>query len=131
MREACIILPRVSPRATESLQEGLLNRFGGFTEHDAIGAWRDPATNKVHLDHNSVFTIAIDDTDGMHMLDLRDLAMAAGEAAGQISVYLRGFDGNVEFVNCAPTVEREAPHRFHVREPIAPRHQDNDFANEG
>jgi hypothetical protein len=100
IREASIILPRVHKEATFSLREGLLDRFGGYTEHEADGAWRDPQTGIVHIDYNSVFTIAVDDDDGSHMLDLRDLAMNAGTQAGQISVYVRGFDGHVEFVNC-------------------------------
>ncbi len=100
MREAVIILPRTYKHATLSLREGLLDTFGGYTEHEADGVWRDPTTGKVYVDHNSVFTVAVDDDDGRHMIDLRNLAMAAGTQAKQISVYLRGFDGNVEFVNC-------------------------------
>lgn len=101
MREAVIVLPRVHKDATEYLRTELLEAFGGYTEHEADGVWRDPADRKVYVDHNSIFTIGADeDNTGLDMLTIRNLAMFAGQKAGQISVYVRGFDGAVEFVNC-------------------------------
>ena len=102
MREAVIILPRVNAFATKYMRHTLLDTFGGYTEHKATGAWRDPADGRVYKDHNGVFTVGVDDVTGEHMPALRNIAMQAGEMAGQISVYLKGFDGNVEFVNCSP-----------------------------
>lgn len=101
MREAVIILPRANASATATLRARLLAAFGGYTEHKARGAWRDPDTGKIHFDNSSVFAVAVDDENGGHMLNIRDMAMEAGKLAGQISVYVKGFDGNVEFVNCA------------------------------
>jgi hypothetical protein len=101
MREAVIILPDVNHGATERLKRRLLATFGGYTVHRAQGAWRDPKTRNNYYDDSDVFTIGADDQDGHCMLDIRDIAMEVGRMAGQISVYVRGFDGEVEFVNCS------------------------------
>jgi hypothetical protein len=101
MREALIILPDVNHGATERLKCRLLSTFGGYTAHEVTGAWYDPHTGIIHHDTSKVFTVAADDQDSHCMLDIRNIAMEAGRMAGQISVYVRGFDGEVEFVNCS------------------------------
>ena len=101
MREAVIIMPRDNPQASAHLRLLLLDRFGGYTQHEAAGAWRDPAGKVLH-DHHNVFTVACDVTfaDVERMQQLRVIAAAAGREANQQCVYLRGFNGVVELVPC-------------------------------
>ena len=99
MREAQIILSNVSPFATTALRVRLRDTFGGYTQHIASGVWRDPATNIVHDDINHVFTVAAELPD-LAMAKLREIAREAGRASNQVCVYLKGFDGEVEFVAC-------------------------------
>jgi hypothetical protein len=83
-----------------TLQRHLLDYFGGYTEHHAIGAWRDPATGKVYHDNSAVFTVAVEATNASSMRALTHMAKTCGALAGQICVYVRGFDGEVELISC-------------------------------
>ena len=97
MREFTIILPRDIPSASTNLRTTLLDAFGGYTEHEATGAWRDEFTGKVYYDHNSVFTVG---AFVEHTAKIREIAAQAGREAKQESVYIRMPDGAVEFVKC-------------------------------
>ena len=103
MREYVIILPRTANYACEWLRTSLLHQFGGYTEHEATGAWKDP-TGAVIFDDNAVFTVATDRVL-YTMRDLRVMARRAGLIGDQQCVYLRDSDGNVEFVDCKETVD--------------------------
>ena len=106
MREAQIIMPRDCAQAIAHLRTRLLDTFGGYTQHEATGAWRAP-DGKVHYDHHHVFTVASDGVwndqrtyqHGMNCL--RAICRDIGREADQQCVYLRGFDGEVGFVDCA------------------------------
>jgi hypothetical protein len=103
MREAQIIMPRDNAQAMARLRLRLLDAFGGYTQHDAIGAWRAP-DGKVRYDHLYVFTVACAEPPGRtHLLrdTCRDICRDIGREADQQCVYLRGFDGEVELVSCA------------------------------
>ena len=101
MREYVIILPRTANYACEWLRTSLLDQFGGYTEHEATGAWKDP-TGAVIFDDNAVFTVATDiPTAGQAF---QSLARIAGRIGDQQCVYLRDGDGNVEFVDCKETI---------------------------
>ena len=95
MREYVIILPRTEAYACEWLRTQLLDLFGGYTEHEATGAWRAP-NDEVIYDDNSVFTVATDRLDAM--TEFRHLALTAGRIGNQQSVYLKSPEGLVEFV---------------------------------
>ena len=100
MREFTIMLPRVNGRASTNLRTRLLDNFGGYTEHEATGAWRDDNTGKVYYDHNSVFTVGVLPTHpGLYGL-IREIAAQAGQEAQQVSVYIKMPDGNAELVYC-------------------------------
>ena len=100
MREASIILPHAGNRQSHDLLHGLLlQHFGGYTAQAVIGAWRDPATAIVHNDQSTMFLIGADPT-AANLALLHFIAKECGNMAGQICVYVKGFDGEVTFVQC-------------------------------
>lgn len=106
MREAQIIMPRDNSQAIAHLRLRLLDIFGGYTQHEATGAWRAP-DGAVHYDNHLVFTVASDGIlwNGHNFWlgpreELRSICRDIGREAHQQCVYLRGFDGEVELVNC-------------------------------
>ena len=99
MREAQIIMPRDCAQAIAHLRTRLLDTFGGYTQHEATGAWRAP-DGKAHYDHHHVFTVA-DIATPYDLNCLRAICRDIGREADQQCVYLRGFDGEVELVSCA------------------------------
>ena len=110
MREYVIIMPRTAGYACEWLRTALLDTYGGYTEHEATGAWKDP-TGAVIFDHNAVFTVA---TDHEHALEaFQSMARIAGRIGDQQSVYLRDGYGNVEFVEIL-----SAPHYQEMEDAI-------------
>jgi hypothetical protein len=96
MREHTIIMPRDAGFACEWLRSRFLDAFGGYTEHEATGAWKDP-TGAVIYDHNSVFTVAAGDRDDL----MRSIAKMAGRIGEQQSVYYRDPLGDVHFIDTA------------------------------
>ena len=101
MKEFTIIMPRDAGFAAEWLRTQFLDNFGGYTEHEATGAWRDP-TGVVIFDHNAVFTVATDRLDAV--TEFRHLALTAGRIGNQQSVYLKSPEGLVEFIDTADMV---------------------------
>ena len=105
MREAQLIMPRDCAQAIAHLRTRLLDAFGGYTQHEATGAWR-AQDGKVLYDHHHVFTVASDGVwnDQGNMTEdtatLRAICRNIGREADQQCVYLRGFDGEVELVPC-------------------------------
>ena len=102
MKEFTIIMPRDAGFAAEWLRTQFLDNFGGYTEHEATGAWKDP-TGVVIFDHNAVFTVAVDDP-GKHAETFRQMARTAGRMGEQQSVYLKLPSGGVEFIDTADKV---------------------------
>jgi len=101
MREATIILPfTMTAEPHILLRKRLLATFGGYTEHEASGTWIDPAGVE-HRDRSLVFTIAVRERPfDCSYLNLTQFAREAGRLARQQCVYVRGFDGEVEFIDC-------------------------------
>ena len=98
MREAQIILPQtMTAQPAIELRKALLATFGGYTEHVATGAWRDPATEIVHRDHHTVFTVA---GEPRQWHELAGAAIAVGRMAKQVCIYARDFDGFIHFLDC-------------------------------
>lgn len=96
MREAQIIMPRDNAQAIAHLRLRLLDTFGGYTQHEATGAWKAP-DGKVHYDHHHVFTIAYEHTS---FEVVRSIAREIGREADQQCVYVRNWFGEVELVAC-------------------------------
>jgi len=97
MREASIILPHtMSHEPHTAMRHLLLTHFGGYTTHEVSGAWRDPDTGIVHNDQSTCFIVASNTGPNM----LYHIAEECGKMAGQICVYVKGFDGEVTFVQC-------------------------------
>ena len=100
MREASIILPHtMSHEPHTAMRHLLLTHFGGYTTHEVSGAWRDPDTGIVHNDQSTMFLIGADPT-AANLALLHFIAKECGNMAGQICVYVKGFDGEVQFVQC-------------------------------
>ena len=100
MREAQLIMPRDCAQAIAHLRTRLLDAFGGYTQHEATGAWR-VQDGKVLYDHHHVFTVASDQGNMTEdTATLRAICRNIGREADQQCVYLRGFDGEVELVPC-------------------------------
>ena len=98
MREAQIILPQtMTAQPAIELRKALLATFGGYTEHAATGAWRDPATEIVHRDHHTVFTVA---GEPWQWHEVAGAAITAGRMAKQVCIYVRDFDGFIHFLDC-------------------------------
>ena len=93
MREYTIIMPRDAGYACEWLRSQFLDQFGGYTEHEATGAWKD-ATGAVVYDDNAVFTVASDAPNAAQ--SFRSLARIAGRIGEQDCVYFRPPSGEVD-----------------------------------
>ena len=98
MREAQIILPQtMTAQPAIELRKGLLALFGGYTEHEATGAWVDPATGKIYRDHSTVFSIA---GEQFQWAELLPLIKRVGAMAKQICIYATDFESEVHFIDC-------------------------------
>lgn len=101
MREASILLPTrnndgmavISAHAI--VANALLDNFGGFTEESVRGQWLD--NGRVYSDESIRYTVAATDTPD-NRAKLEATARQACADAEQICLYVRGFDGIVQFV---------------------------------
>jgi hypothetical protein len=102
IREGRIILPMKDNSGNDisstllSLQERLTDEFGGVTIMPGVGLWKDAGT--VQREDVANFLVAGENTIGNNAL-LRAIAAAHGELAGQKTVYVRAFDGDVRFID--------------------------------
>ena len=104
--EAKIIVPKVynngnpvAGKDLNSFRDMLLDFFGGFTETNVRGAWKDPKTGTVYRENNLLFIVALSDTL-IERAKLRGLARAMGTRFGQKSVYIAFNSGvSVEFLD--------------------------------
>lgn len=95
MREAKIILPLadVPVRVHGRLRLSLTSAFGGVTETEGTGAWRD-AMGKVQIEPVRVYTVAMEPTVA-NDIHLDEIALTAGKAAKQAAVYVTHASGEV------------------------------------
>ncbi len=102
MREIRLIVPvndnvgRALDDLHQALCERLVSAYGGVTAKPATGRFLHPTTGAVMKEPVVDYTIAV--ADRRADIYLRLLAGWAAFAAEQNSIYLRLFDGTVEFV---------------------------------
>ena len=77
-------------------QARLLEEFGGFTKHDAKGAWRDPEGGKIHRESMIRYIVATDTHTGTDRLI--HLAKWVCTLVNQKCVYVVTPDRGVLFV---------------------------------
>lgn len=82
---------------TDTLRNMLLDSFGGFTESDARGAWRDPADSKLYVEPVTRFDVACEDNSESES-SLRRIAAHMAREARQVCIFLVLPSGSVEFV---------------------------------
>ena len=80
-----------------AIKKVLLDTFGGYTCHEATGAWKDPATLHVYEDPSEVFSIAGNWTIPANVARLRALCELSAEIMRQECIYMQTPKG-VEFV---------------------------------
>jgi hypothetical protein len=107
MRIATIILPTHDNAGAslgaeaDALRNMLLDSFGGFTESDTRGAWRDPATRKVYVEPSTRFDIACEDSARTRVA-LLDIARHMARVARQECIFLAYPSGEVDFISAQP-----------------------------
>jgi hypothetical protein len=99
MREGLIVLPHaVADGHHKSLQDKLIDAFGGFTLVDAEGAWKDPHTKIVHIEPVAQYIIAYEPNDKQN-LELLKIAEWLLSVTSELAVYMRYADGSVAIVD--------------------------------
>lgn len=114
MREARIVMPEMygeGPQAHDALRAALCGAFGGFTMTYGVGGWVD-ADSDVIRDSVCIYDVAMEQTR-KNDSKLRDIAIEAGKALGQQSVYLRYSSGSTAIISLAspatPAAEPDLP----------------------
>ena len=103
MREAVIILPCYDNRnnpttyAHAMLADGLMEDFGGFTEQNVTGRWKDADTGREYRDASILYTVAASANES-NWKRFEARAIQACKDAEQIALYVRGFDGIARLV---------------------------------
>lgn len=105
LKEARIVMPIViGSSAHGSMQDALLQAFGGFTSYQGQGQWLDGG--ETEYDDVIVYDVAAENNVDA-MSKLRSIAMTAGQALGQKAVYIRFPDGRVEIVEIVKNLGAE------------------------
>lgn len=110
MREARIVMPEVNTIGSnphDVLRAALCGAFGGFTMTYGIGDWVD-AGNNVIRDSVCIYDVAMEHTR-KNDSKLRDIAIEAGRALGQQSVYLRYSSGSTAIISLTPATPAAEP----------------------
>lgn len=110
LKEARIIAVVRNPEdllQLNSLQNRILEAFGGFTRTQSYGAWRNPETGEIVYDESYCLDIAVQDTLETR-LKLQELAQTWGKATDQVSVYVRYPNGSVDFIETSRDTEAVA-----------------------
>lgn len=100
MKLAQIILPQIGNDGTdlwrvhENFKHELLTRWGGFTAHEARGAWLDDR-NTIQAEPVVVYLVAM---ELGAVLELRDMARRIASEAKQKCVMIVTPQGDVDFV---------------------------------
>ncbi len=110
LREARIVMPHTytseAEAAHEKLRARLCEAFGGYTAFIGTGGWRSP-TGTVVKDDVVIYDVAMDGHRGGFGYDaLAKMAVDAGRALGQESVYVRYCNGTVDIIDIKSFVER-------------------------
>lgn len=103
MREARIVMPEVhaiGPKPHDTLRAALCGAFGGFTMTYGVGGWVDGDHNVIR-DSVCIYDVAMEQTR-KNDSKLRDIAVEAGKALGQQSVYLRYSSGSTTIISLTP-----------------------------
>lgn len=103
MREARIVMPEVhaiGPKPHDALRVALCGAFGGFTMTYGVGGWVDGDHNVIR-DSVCIYDVAMEQTR-KNDSKLRDIAINAGKALGQQSVYLRYSSGSTAIISLTP-----------------------------
>lgn len=109
LREARIVMPFFATAASldvhSKLRKALCDTFGGFTATGGQGGWRAPDGSIVQ-DNVTVYDVAMDGhRDGPYDA-LARIAIEAGKALNQQSVYVRYCNGNVDIIDIETFVSR-------------------------
>mgnify|MGYP000665839876 CR=1 FL=1 len=87
-------LPHTARQAgLEALRSALLSRFGGFTEIEGRGQWRDD-TGTVHVEKCTIFDVIAETITGTDLCD----ALSRANGHLQQSTYLININGHAEFI---------------------------------
>lgn len=109
MREARIVMPEVhaiGPKPHDALRVALCEAFGGFTMTYGIGGWVDVVGNVIR-DNVCIYDVAMEQTR-KNDSKLRYIAIEAGKALGQQSVYLRYSSGSTAIISLTPEARPDA-----------------------
>lgn len=101
MKEVRTIIPVNSsrPELLNGLNERIIDAAGGYTSTAGVGSWRNPDTGEIVYEPGLVYDIAIaDESVGLAILNA---VMDYGLAAGEHSMYYRGFNGEVSILDVA------------------------------
>jgi hypothetical protein len=88
----------------DAMRADFIAAFGGYTESDVRGGWRDVETGNNHVEPSLAFDIAAQ-WDSEKTERLMELAAWYCRAAKQLCVYVRNGKGAVSYV--APKAARE------------------------
>lgn len=110
MREARIVMPEVhaiGAKPHDALRAALCGAFGGFTMTYGIGGWVDVVGNVIR-DNVCIYDVAMEQTR-KNDSKLRYIAIEAGKALGQQSVYLRYSSGSTAIISLTPATPAAEP----------------------
>lgn len=128
MKEARIIFPvTFSVMAREAAIDALVSAFGGATVYSGLGHWKDP--NGKYVEEEVRIVDVAYEVSWVNDARLYDIAWDYRHDAGQIEVYLRYGNGNVQMVSersCMDNGEKE----FNFHELLRDLHQAEDMDKE-
>lgn len=111
LREARIVMPEVNAigaKPHDALRAALCGAFGGFTMTYGVGGWVDGDYNVIR-DSVCIYDVAMEQAR-KNDSKLRDIAIEAGKALGQQSVYLRYSSGSTAIISLTPATPAAEPH---------------------
>ena len=111
LREARIVMPEVNAigaKPHDALRAALCGAFGGFTMTYGVDGWVDGDYNVIR-DSVCIYDVAMEQAR-KNDSKLRDIAIEAGKALGQQSVYLRYSSGSTAIISLTPATPAAEPH---------------------
>lgn len=102
LKEARIVMPMANDgfeQAHAELRHKLCVAFGGFTAFAGQGCWQPEGSKMPIYDTVTIYDVAIDSDRDSPYDTLAQIAVEAGRALGQQSVYVRYPNGNVDIID--------------------------------